>query len=227
MPKKSDEKISGIGIGADGQEWIKAVEVAERTGLSKVHISKLAALGHLTRNSDFFFPWPQVQEQIRVYDENRKHQRGPRVTQRDAESLDIAEEDVFNTSALEHVLEELRKGQSEHAAGLAMHYGKAIKILVDSKMAQLDLLVKEGKAVSRKLVEDWLFSVSKNNRDAWLNWPQQVAAEMGQRLGVDPRLMNDVLMEHVRKQLERNSTLPLDCPFDAVEGVPEGTDTAP
>ncbi len=226
MTKKENKKIPEIEIKDGETEWIKALEVGNRTGLSKIHISKLASLGHLTRNNDFLFPWPQVQEELRAYDQQRKHQRGPRVTKADAESLDVDEEDVFRPSALEYVLAELRKGQSEHAAGLAMHYGKAIKILVDSKMAQLDLMVKEGKAVSKKLVEDWLFSVSKNNRDQWLNWPQQVSGEMGQRLGVDPRLMNDVLMEQVRKQLERNSTIPLDCPFDLVEGVSEGSDTA-
>lgn len=207
-------------------EYLKAREVGERLHCSHIHISKLASLGALTRDKDFLFKWPDVREEFRAYEEKRKRKPAPRISKKQAEDIDIGDEEVFSQTSIQTIIDLLRKGASENAASLALHYAKALKEVINSKLVQIELLEAEGKTLDRTAVEKWLYTISKQNRDQWLAWPQTISNELAEKYGIDARLLNEDLTDLVRKNLERIAILPVEFESTFDESLPEGTETS-
>lgn len=86
-------------------------------------------------------------------------------------------------------------------------------IKASKERIRLELLREE--VINRKEVLDKVFRLSRQNRDGWLNWPKQVAVEMASELGVDARTMHDVLLKHVKENLQYVTKIELE---DAEDG---------
>ena len=65
----------------------------------------------------------------------------------------------------------------------------------------LDLRERRGELVERRLAEGLLFSALREVRDAWLAWPNRVAATMAAALDVPPAALLGELDKAVRQQL--------------------------
>ena len=60
----------------------------------------------------------------------------------------------------------------------------------------------DGEVVFRYLTESNDFKLARDERDAWLNWPARISAQMAARLGVDPHTLHVALEAAVRDHLQ-------------------------
>lgn len=59
----------------------------------------------------------------------------------------------------------------------------------------------KGEVVDRARATALVFDLARRERDAWLNWPARVAANMAADLGVEPHAMEQVLDRYLREHL--------------------------
>ena len=59
----------------------------------------------------------------------------------------------------------------------------------------------KGELVDRAKATAMVFDLARRERDAWLNWPPRVAANMAAELDVDAHLMEQVLDRFLREHL--------------------------
>ncbi|HHL0959910.1 TPA: hypothetical protein ACQVH3_004684 [Serratia marcescens] len=68
-------------------------------------------------------------------------------------------------------------------------------------MAKQDFEKKENNLVEMELAKDVLFSVFRQQRDAWLNWPSRVAPLIAADFNVPADRMTEVLSEYVHQHI--------------------------
>jgi hypothetical protein len=209
-------------------ELIYAEEVAKRVGCDKTLINKLARDGHLSRDKWRKFPWPQAQEEFNAYQEGRKtkhkilkQQEGHtplekedlpvdtegEETEKELSPYEQRKKDLAALSLGEKIVFGLQR-RIEGTQDTAYNWGRALNENIKARQAMLELLEKEGKTLKYQDVENWLANTSRQNRDKWLSWPQRVSTEIAEELGVDARLVNDILLRHVKAHLEKIAELP-------------------
>lgn len=127
---------------------------------------------------------------------------------------------------VEMIIDRLEK-RVKGAEGNAYQFSRALVEAHKAKKMMLETLETEGKILDKQEVETFIYTISRQNRDTWLNWPEQAAHEMAQQLGVDPKMMHDVLHESVRKYLERIATMPESYSSTSDEGIQEGANSTP
>ncbi len=67
---------------------------------------------------------------------------------------------------------------------------------------QVRLARLKGELVDRSQAIAHVFKLARAERDAWLNWPARVSAQMAATLGVDPHTMHVALESGVREHLQ-------------------------
>jgi hypothetical protein len=60
----------------------------------------------------------------------------------------------------------------------------------------------KGELVDRPQAIAHVFKLARSERDAWLNWPARISAQMAAKLGVDPHTMHVALEAAVREHLQ-------------------------
>lgn len=68
-------------------------------------------------------------------------------------------------------------------------------------LTRLRLQERKGQLVDRPQALALVFRLARQERDAWVNWPARVAAQMAVELGLEPHRMQKVLEAHVRAHL--------------------------
>lgn len=211
-------------------EWISASEVSKRLKakagieVTKFNIGKVSSKGHLTRRDNKKtgrpeYPWPKALKEYKKYNETKRNKiEGAN----NSKNIVVKQEDIKDTYTSDRILAVLEEGISG-AETKAYQWARSVRELIALKKDQLNLLVLEGKTINREEVEDYIFSISRQNRDSWLNWPQIVATEMAEELEVDGKLMNDILIKCVRKNLERIATMPVDFERYSPNSISKGT----
>lgn len=72
-------------------------------------------------------------------------------------------------------------------------------------LRQLEYETKASGLGDLQEVEKTAFEKARADRDALLNWPQRIAADLGAELGVDPVALAVALERHVRAHLDERS----------------------
>ena len=74
------------------------------------------------------------------------------------------------------------------------------------KKKEADMLVLadklKGELVDRPQAIAHVFKLARSERDAWLNWPARISAQMAARLGIEPHAMHVALDAAVREHLQ-------------------------
>lgn len=73
--------------------------------------------------------------------------------------------------------------------------------VLKAQTARVRLQKMKGELVDRSRAVATVFDLARRERDAWLNWPPRVAANMAAELGVDPHAMEQVLDKYLRQHL--------------------------
>lgn len=73
--------------------------------------------------------------------------------------------------------------------------------VLKAQTARVRLQKMKGELVDRAKATAMVFDLARRERDAWLNWPPRVAANMAAELGVDAHAMEQVLDKYLRQHL--------------------------
>ena len=73
--------------------------------------------------------------------------------------------------------------------------------VLKAQTARVRLQKMKDELVDRTSATAMVFDLARRERDAWLNWPSRVAANMAAELGVDPHLAEQVLDKYLRQHL--------------------------
>ena len=87
------------------------------------------------------------------------------------------------------------------AGGTSLLQARTVNEVVKAQTNKVRLARLKGELVERSQVVAHVFKLARDERDAWLNWPARVSAQMAATLAVDPHAMHLALEAAVRAHL--------------------------
>lgn len=90
---------------------------------------------------------------------------------------------------------------STHTNSTTLLQAKTANEVVKAQTNKLRLSQLKGELVDRSLVVTQVFKLARQERDAWLNWPGRVAAQLAASLDVDAHRLHVLLESAVRDHL--------------------------
>ncbi|MFO1128375.1 MAG: elements of external origin [Rhodospirillales bacterium] len=90
---------------------------------------------------------------------------------------------------------------AEAGDGMTFLQARTANEVLKAELLNLELRQKRGELIDRRKAGAMVFSLARQERDSWLNWPARVAAGMAAELGADPHRLQTVLENHVRQHL--------------------------
>jgi hypothetical protein len=73
--------------------------------------------------------------------------------------------------------------------------------VLKAQTAKVRLQKMKGELINRDKAIGTAFDFGRRIRDAWMNWPPRVAADMAADLGVEAHVMEQVLEQYIRQHL--------------------------
>ncbi len=91
---------------------------------------------------------------------------------------------------------------SAPAGGTSLLQARTVNEVVKAQTNKVRLARLKGELVDRAQAMAHVFKLARSERDAWLNWPARVSAQLAARLAVDPHDMHIALEAAVREHLQ-------------------------
>ncbi|CAJ0781003.1 hypothetical protein LMG18090_01264 [Ralstonia mannitolilytica] len=88
------------------------------------------------------------------------------------------------------------------AGGTSLLQARTVNEVVKAQTNKVRLARLKGELVDRAQAIAHVFKLARAERDAWLNWPARVSAQMAASLGVDPHAVHVALESAVREHLQ-------------------------
>lgn len=88
------------------------------------------------------------------------------------------------------------------AGGASLLQARTVNEVVKAQTNKVRLARLKGELVDRNQAIAHIFKLARAERDAWLNWPARISAQMAAALGVDPHTMHVALESAVRDHLQ-------------------------
>jgi hypothetical protein len=85
--------------------------------------------------------------------------------------------------------------------GTSLLQARTVNEVVKAQTNKVRLARLKGDLVDRSQAIAHVFQLARNERDAWLNWPARVSAQMAATLGMEPHALHIALDEAVRTHL--------------------------
>jgi hypothetical protein len=184
-------------------------QYAAHRGVSHTAVGKAIAAGRITLEADGTINPAKADRQWDTQTDPAK-QRGPNAQAMGAATAAgtarAAATKPVPRSAIEAVGETLREAGAEPdptAGGGEVSFLRArmANEVLKAQTAKVKLAKMKGELVDRTRTTSMVFDLARRERDAWLNWPPRVAANMAAELGVDAHQMEQVLDKYLRKHL--------------------------
>lgn len=86
--------------------------------------------------------------------------------------------------------------------GTSLLQARTVNEVVKAQTNKVRLARLKGELVDRPQAIGHVFKLARAERDAWLNWPARISAQMAARLDVDPHTMHVALEAAVREHLQ-------------------------
>ena len=86
--------------------------------------------------------------------------------------------------------------------GTSLLQARTVNEVVKAQTNKVRLARLKGELVDRSQAVAHVFKLARAERDAWLNWPARISAQMAAGLGVDPHVLHVALNAAVRQQLQ-------------------------
>ena len=86
--------------------------------------------------------------------------------------------------------------------GASLLQARTVNEVVKAQTNKVRLARLKGELVDRNQAIAHVFKLARTERDAWLNWPARISAQMAARLDVDPHAMHVALEAAVREHLQ-------------------------
>ena len=109
-------------------------------------------------------------------------------------------------AAIEAVSETLREvggdGPGETGGGdISFLRARMANEVLKAQTGKIKLQKLKGELVDRARATTQVFDLARRERDAWLNWPPRIAANMAAELGIEAHAMEQVLDRYLRAHL--------------------------
>ena len=88
------------------------------------------------------------------------------------------------------------------AGGTSLLQARTVNEVVKAQTNKVRLARLKGELVDRNQAIAHVFKLARTERDAWLNWPARVSAQMASQLGVDAHTLHVALEAAVRQHLQ-------------------------
>lgn len=95
----------------------------------------------------------------------------------------------------------LADGDAPSGGSTSLLQARTVNEVVKAQTNKLRLARLKGELVDRNQAIAQVFKLARTERDAWLNWPARVSAQMAAELGVDPHQLHVALEAAVRQHL--------------------------
>jgi hypothetical protein len=89
-----------------------------------------------------------------------------------------------------------------NTGGTSLLQARTVNEVVKAQTNKVRLARLKGELVDRPQAIAHVFKLARAERDAWLNWPARISAQMAARLEVDAHTMHVVLETAVREHLQ-------------------------
>jgi hypothetical protein len=89
-----------------------------------------------------------------------------------------------------------------HTGGTSLLQARTVNEVVKAQTNKLRLAQLKGDLVDRAQAIAQVFKLARSERDAWLNWPARVSAQLASQLGVDAHTLHVALEAAVREHLQ-------------------------
>ena len=86
--------------------------------------------------------------------------------------------------------------------GASLLQARTVNEVVKAQTNKVRLARLKGELVDRNQAIAHVFKLARAERDAWLNWPARISAQMAAKLSVDPHTMHVALEAAVREHLQ-------------------------
>ena len=94
------------------------------------------------------------------------------------------------------------EGAPSGQGGTSLLQARTVNEVVKAQTNKVRLQRLKGELVDRSEAIAHVFKLARTERDAWLNWPSRVSAQMAADLGLDAHTFHLVLEDAVRDQLQ-------------------------
>ncbi|MBL0143845.1 MAG: elements of external origin [Betaproteobacteria bacterium] len=88
------------------------------------------------------------------------------------------------------------------AGGTSLLQARTVNEVVKAQTNKVRLARLKGELVDRPQAIAHVFRLARSERDAWLNWPARISAQMAARLEIDAHAMHVALEAAVREHLQ-------------------------
>jgi hypothetical protein len=88
------------------------------------------------------------------------------------------------------------------ANGTSLLQARTVNEVVKAQTNKVRLAQLKGELVDRPQAIAHVFKLARTERDAWLNWPARISAQLAAKLDVDPHAMHVALEAAVREHLQ-------------------------
>ena len=86
--------------------------------------------------------------------------------------------------------------------GASLLQARTVNEVVKAQTNKVRLARLKGELVDRPQAIAHVFKLARSERDAWLNWPARISAQMAAKLNIDPHTMHIALEAAVREHLQ-------------------------
>lgn len=86
--------------------------------------------------------------------------------------------------------------------GTSLLQARTVNEVVKAQTNKVRLARLKGELVDRSQAVAQVFKLARTERDAWLNWPARISAQLAANLGVDPHHLHVALDAAVREHLQ-------------------------
>lgn len=171
---------------------IKASEYATHRGVSKAAVSKAIKLGRITLLDDGTIDpdladkqWAGSVSRVNTPKKQAKEVNAIQSESHDDEISDVSVDDVTPEAIAGMVIPD----------GLPLTDIKAIHETIKARQSYLNLMKERGELTDLAIVNKRLFELSREMRDSWLNWVNQVSGILAAKLQVDQHTLT-IALEH-------------------------------
>ncbi|PRG81300.1 elements of external origin [Burkholderia multivorans] len=86
--------------------------------------------------------------------------------------------------------------------GTSLLQARTVNEVLKAQLHKVELAQRKGELVDRAQAVAHVFKLARSERDAWLNWPARISAQMAARLDVDAHALHVALEAAVREHLQ-------------------------
>jgi len=197
-------------------------QYASHRGVSHTAVAKAIKTGRISLDADGSIDPERADAQWAAQTDPSK-QRGPNATAlgvSTAANTAAAQEALGDRkpvprAALDSVNDTLRDADADPVPGggggeVSFLRARMANEVLKAQTAKVKLAKMKDELVDRPRAMAMVFDLARRERDAWLNWPPRVAANMAAELGSDPHLVEQVLDKFLREHLAELAEVKID-----------------